>query len=379
MLLVLATILIEAIAGVRAALRMLATAGGAPLASAPPQPRGALAVVVPVLNEEARVGATLASLARSGHEVAEIVVVDGGSSDGTRAVVAAASALDPRVRFVDASPTPPGWNGKAWNLDVGMRATNAPWVASVDADVRVGPAVLRDAIARAEAERLAALSVATRQELADAGGALLHPALLTTLVYRAGLPNVVTSDPRRVQANGQVFIGRRDALVRYDVFHAARASRCEDVTIARLLASNGEHVGFFEGDAVVRMYDSWRACAANWPRSLTLRDRFVGRARLALALAELLFAQALPLPTLIVLLALGERVPFARVAIGVVFALVVMRLGVLAGTRRAYVRPSLLYWLSPLADLPAVVLLVASALRRSHVWRGRVLVAETPV
>ncbi len=100
-------------------------------------------------------------------------------------------------------------------------------------------------------------------------------------------------------------------------------------------------------------------------------------ARLALALAELVFAQALPLPTLVALLALGDRVPFARVATAIAFALVFMRLGVLVGTRRAYVRPPIAYWLSPLADLPAVALLVASALRRTHVWRGRVLVAET--
>ena len=375
---VLLAVILEAIAGVRALVRMLSTAGGKPIAASSTRPAGAVAAIVPVLNEEARVGASLAALARCGAELAEIVVVDGGSTDGTRAVVDDAAARDSRVRFVDASPTPAGWNGKAWNLETGLRATTAPWVASVDADVRVGVALLGDAVGRAAADGLAALSVATRQELADAGAAVLHPALLTTLVYRAGLPNVATCDPARVQANGQVFVGRRDALVRHDVFSAARASRCEDVTIARVLASNGEHVGFFEGDAVVRMHDSWRDCAANWPRSLTLRDRFVAPARLALALAELLFAQALPLPTLVVLLALGDRVPFARVATGIAFALVAMRLGVLAGTRRAYVRPSFAYWLSPLADLPAVALLIVSALRRTHVWRGRVLVAETP-
>jgi dolichol-phosphate mannosyltransferase len=376
--LLLAAVVLEALAGVRAMLRMLATAGGVPLATGSPPPPGTLAAVVPVLDEEARLAASLDALVRCGPELAEIVVVDGGSQDDTAGVVAIVAARDARVRFVDAPPTPPGWNGKAWNLETGLRATTASWVATVDADVRVGPALLGDAVARAEADGLAALSVATRQELADAGAALLHPAFLTTLVYRAGLPNVATCDPARVQANGQVFVGRRDALVRSDVFRAARASRCEDVTIARVLASKGEHVGFFEGNAVVRMHDSWRDCAANWPRSLTLRDRFVAPARLALALTELLFAQALPLPTLIALLVLGGRVPFARVATGIAFALVMMRLGVLAGTRRAYVRPSFAYWLSPLADLPAVVLLIRSALLRTHVWRGRVLVAEKP-
>ncbi|MDB5073326.1 MAG: glycosyl transferase family 2 [Candidatus Eremiobacteraeota bacterium] len=377
MLLVLAVAL-ESLAGLRALLRMIATAGGKALSRAPAPRAGTVAAIVPVLNEEARVGAALDALARCGAELGEIVVVDGGSVDGTRAVVAASAARDPRVRFIDASPVAPGWNGKAWNLDAGLRSTSAPWVVTVDADVRIGAALPGDAVARANAAGLAALSVATRQELADAGAALLHPALLTTLVYRAGLPNVATGDPARVQANGQVFVARRDELVRADAFRAARASRCEDVTTARVLAAHGGRVGFYEGDAVVRMHDSWRDCAANWPRSLTLRDAFVSRAQLALALAELLLAQALPLPTLIVLLALGDRVPFARSATMLAFVLVLMRLGVLAGTRRAYVCPSPLYWLSPLADLPAVVLLAASALRRTHVWRGRVLVSEHP-
>jgi dolichol-phosphate mannosyltransferase len=378
-----ALVLLEVVAGVRALLRMLATAGGAPLRTAPAEP-APIAAIVPVLNEATRVGATLAALTACGREVTEIVVVDGGSTDGTRAVVDAAARRDVRVRFVDASPVAAGWNGKAWNLETGVRATGAPWIATIDADVRIGATVLGDAVARARADGLAALSVATRQELADGASALLHPALLTTLVYRAGLPNVATRDPARVQANGQVFVARRDALVRTEAFRAARASRCEDVTVARVLAAAGERVGFYEGDAVVRMYESWRECAANWPRSLTLRDTFVSPARLALALAEVLFAQALPLPTLIALLLLHDRLPsLAGNSVGAVttalaFALVAMRIGVLAGTRRAYVRPSLLYWLSPLADLPAVALLIASALRRKHVWRGRALVAEEP-
>ncbi len=375
MLLVLITIL-EAIAGLRAILRMLATAGGAALAPAPPLAAATLAAIVPVLDEERRLGASLAALGRCGPELGEIVVVDGGSTDGTRAVALAAAERDPRVRFIDAAPTPPGWNGKAWNLEAGLLATSAPWVATVDADVRVAATLLGDAVARARADDLVALSIATRQELADPGAALLHPAFLTTLVYRAGLPNVATGDPGRVQANGQVFVARRDALTSADAFRAARASRCEDVTTARVLAAAGGRVGFYEGDAVVRMHDSWRDCAANWPRSLTLRDGFISRARLTLSLAEVLFAQALPLPTLIVLLTLGDRVPFSRVAAGIAFALVATRVGVLLGTRRAYVNPPLAYWFSPLADLPALALLVRSALRRRHVWRGRTLVTE---
>ncbi|MDP9107063.1 MAG: hypothetical protein M3N49_14165, partial [Candidatus Eremiobacteraeota bacterium] len=71
MVLLLAAVVLEALAGMRTALRMLATAGGAPLASAPGPMPGSIAVIVPVLNEEARVAASLTALARCGPEVAE--------------------------------------------------------------------------------------------------------------------------------------------------------------------------------------------------------------------------------------------------------------------------------------------------------------------
>jgi dolichol-phosphate mannosyltransferase len=366
----------EALAAIAVLIRLGSTFGGSPLGSRAQSARATIAVIVPVLNEEARLAPCLDALAASAGAIAEIVVVDGGSSDGTRGVVLAAAAREPRIRLVEAGPPPPGWNGKAWNLETGLRAVDAEWIATVDADVRVGPNLIADAAARAAADGLAALSVATRQRLPDAISALLHPALLTTLVYRAGMPNVAVAAPADVQANGQVFIAHRTTVIDADAFGRARASRCEDVTAARAIAAAGGRVGFYEGDATVQMYDSWRDCARNWPRSLTLRDGFVAPARLWLALLELLLAQALPLPTLLLVLALGDRIPDASIARGVAVALVFVRLGVLAGTRRAYPHVSWAYWLSPLCDLPAVALLVRSALTRRAVWRGRVLVSD---
>lgn len=367
----LAAAALEALACAGAALRMLRTSGGAPLRSAAPVAPGTVTAIVPVLDEETRLGPALEALRTTGDVLAEILVVDGGSADATRAVAAAAAARDPRVRWIDAPPAPDGWNGKAWNLETGLRAARTPWIATIDADVRVGTALLADAAARAQRDGLVALSVATRQTLADAGAGMLHPAFLTTLVYRAGLPNVACGDPRRVQANGQVFLARRDALQASGAFTAARASRCEDVTAARALAGHGGRVGFYEGDAVVRMHESWRDCAANWPRSLSLRDAYVTPLRSAASLAAVLLAQALPLPTL--LLALLARDGAASALAG---ALVLMRAGVLCGTRRAYVRPPWTYWLSPLADLPALALIALAAARRTQRWRGRTLVPE---
>lgn len=60
------------------------------------------AVIIPTLNEAARIGGLLAQLSRLPPEtVATIAVADGGSTDATRALVAEAAARDPRIQLVD--------------------------------------------------------------------------------------------------------------------------------------------------------------------------------------------------------------------------------------------------------------------------------------
>ena len=56
--------------------------------------------------------------------------------------------------------------------------------------------------------------------------------------------------------------------------------------------------------------------------------------------------------------------------------LAITRLGVLAGTARAYRRVPWSYWLSPLCDMPVACRLWLSMMQRRHVWRGRVLARE---
>jgi dolichol-phosphate mannosyltransferase len=347
-----------------------------PAAAAPPA--GAISVILPVLDEAARIGGCLHGLLAAGPEVGEILVVDGGSRDGTLAGVRRAAAGDSRVRIIDASPVPPDWNGKAWGLDVGLRAsdTHAQWIATIDADVLPTGGLFSAMAAHARVRNVAALSVATRQLLGTPLMAIVHPAMLATLVYRFGLPGSEAMRVSDVQASGQCFLAERALLIAHGAFGNVRASRCEDVTLARSLVAAGTPVGFYEaGDLVsVRMYANARETWRNWPRSLTLRDRFAPFGGWA-GLTEVMLVQAAPLP-----LALGLALAHATASLtfAVAAILVCVRAGVLFGAARAYVQRPWTYWLSPLADVPVALALFASALRRRHTWRGRDLVlAET--
>lgn len=352
----------------------------------------AVTVLVPVLNEVGRLGPCLEGLAAQGPEVAAILVIDGGSTDDTIALANKHAERDARVRVIDASPVPADWNGKAWNLQHGLErgAIVTPWVLTIDADVRPRPGLASALVAHAVANDVTVLSGATRQRLSGAAEGLVHPALLTSLVYRYGIPGAATSDPDDVQANGQCMLIRREALDGIGGFVDGRHSVCEDVTIARRLALAGHRVGFAEtGDLVeVAMYGSAGEAWTNWPRSLTMRDQYGGHA-VSTRLAEVAFVQGLPLVVAAgaALIArrhhypsgsrasIGGGYPGPRRAVELVIALnrglVMLRIGVLIGMVRAYERPPVTYWLSPLLDTPVAARLIQSALLRTHTWRGR--------
>ena len=170
-----ALVIVQAVLAVRVVVRMLRTANGRKLSIDPDNvsPTACISVIVPVLNEFERLGTCLERLVACGSEVREILVVDGGSDDGTLAVVASFAAADARVRAIDAAPVPDDWNGKAWGLECGLRAASAAstWIATIDADVRIKPVLLETIVPWARRCAVSALSIATKQTSATAGPA----------------------------------------------------------------------------------------------------------------------------------------------------------------------------------------------------------------
>ena len=207
-------------------------------------------------------------------------------------------------------------------------------------------------LAHAERTGISTFSVATRQQLSSLAEALLHPSLLTTLVYRFGIPGKVTRNRHQVLANGQCFISPRETLLKTDAFRTAQLSLCEDVTIARRLAECGEAIGFYESDGLarVRMYQGYCETWRNWPRSLTTRDRYFSW-REATGLLEVLLVQSLPLPLLPIAYAVGA----SGWVVAVNLTLTLTGLGVLMGIARAYEWRPWTYWFSPLLDLPVAL------------------------
>jgi rSAM/selenodomain-associated transferase 2 len=178
-----------------------------------------ISVVIPALNSEAGLPATLASLVSAAVDglVREVIVVDGGSNDATGTI-----AEDTGARFILSA------RGRGHQLAVGAKEARFPWLLFLHADTRLAEGWERDAIAflrRVDSGEWALAAAAFRFALDDQG---VRPRLLERLVaLRCALLRLPYGDqglliPKRLyEAVG----GYRPLLLMEDVDFVRRLGR----------------------------------------------------------------------------------------------------------------------------------------------------------
>ncbi len=102
-----------------------------------------VSVIVPARNEEESIGATLTALRRQDHPALQIIVVDGGSTDGTVAEVERHMAEDPRIELLH---NPRQIIPAA--LNIALAAVRGRWVVRMDAHSTVDESYVSAAVAR---------------------------------------------------------------------------------------------------------------------------------------------------------------------------------------------------------------------------------------
>jgi rSAM/selenodomain-associated transferase 2 len=172
-----------------------------------------LSVVVPMLDEEAAIAATLEAL-RAGAPMAEIIVVDGGSAD--RSVEVARPRCD---RLIEAA------RGRARQMNAGATMATGDAIAFVHADTMVPSTFAREI----EMALVDGRIVGGRFDLGfDARGYALDT-VAKMISFRSRLMRSATGD--------QAIFVRRDVFERLGGY--AEIELCEDVDFARRLRRTG--------------------------------------------------------------------------------------------------------------------------------------------
>ena len=225
-----------------------------------PSPSGAtkgdgakVSVVIAARNEELDLPLTLDTVLAQEYPNFDVVVVDGGSTDGTRAVIAARA---PRVRRVEEPPLPTGWVGKSWACWTGARATKGEWILFLDADVRLDPRALRTALAWAEREGASLASLASEIEMVGFWERTVLPLYVQLVLTYFRASHVNRPRSRTAMANGQFCLVRRADYEALGGHEAIRSHLLEDVAIARRFRAAGRRirVAWAPTLAVTRMY-----------------------------------------------------------------------------------------------------------------------------
>jgi glycosyltransferase involved in cell wall biosynthesis len=331
-----------------------------------------ITAIVPARNEEGVIAACVRSLAQQ-PEIAEILVINDQSTDGTAGVLQQLTAEVPHLRVLETQEVPPGWVGKNNAVWIGASQAKSPWLLFTDADAELAPAAATRALQVARETGAALVSFSPEQLAETWYEKSLIPFVYCRLAKHFSFEAVNNPSSPAAAANGQFLMIRRDA---YDAIggHASVAGEVlEDVALAKRAKAAGYRLWFGSGKGIVRtrMYRSFDSMWEGWKKNLYLLSGGTPR---AVFLELLAVVPWIPL----LLLVIGIKLPLALIA----------ALGLLMARHAAYgreltsnqFRPSYILYYVPGSLLYAGVLWASY---RAHArgkiqWKGRQVSVGVP-
>lgn len=223
-----------------------------------------ISVLLPARDEAHRIGPTLHSLVAL-QGVAQVLVLDDNSSDGTADVVEQAGLTVIRAT----EEPPPGWLGKPWACARLADAATGDVLIFVDADVVLTP----DAAVRAAAllSDLDLVCPYPRQIVSGPLQRLVQPLLQWSWLTFLPLRLAETSPhPLLSAGNGQFLAVRRQAYEAAGGHGAVRAQVLEDLELVRAVKAAGFRAGMADGTqiATCHMYASDAELVEGYTKSL---------------------------------------------------------------------------------------------------------------
>lgn len=224
--------------------------------------RPGVSILIPARNEEATIETCVRqALASTGVDL-EVIVLDDGSTDATRAIIERIAAADPRLRVASAPPLPPSAKGKPHACHVLSTLATRPYLLFIDADVRLAP----DAASRmVPPPGTALVSGVPRQELGGLFETLLVP-MINSLIYGylpVPMMRRMPDRPSLAAACGQLMMVRADAY-RACGGHAAILDVMHDgLQLARRFRAAGFATDLLDATPLARCR-MYRSAAETW-------------------------------------------------------------------------------------------------------------------
>ncbi len=211
-----------------------------------PQAWPSIAVVIPARNEAEVIGTSLSSLLDQDYPGAwQIVLVDDQSQDGT-SEIASATATNrhqaSQLQILNGEALPAGWSGKLWALKQGIQAAQAfqpKYLLLTDADIAHSPTNLRQLVTKAEAEKLALVSLMVQLRCQSFWEKLLIPAFIFFFQKLYPFPWVNHPQRKTAAAAGGCILLDNQALEQVGGIAVIRQALIDDCSLAAAFKRQG--------------------------------------------------------------------------------------------------------------------------------------------
>jgi len=226
-----------------------------------------VSIILPVRNQAGTVSDCVSSLVSLEYPNREIIVVDGGSTDGTRELV---QKFAHETTVVDEEPLPVGWVGKNWACHLGYKKSRGDLLLFTDGDSVHTTDSLARSVNYLQSENADLVTLAPGTILRSFWERLLQPPIFLLIMILVGGKLVNDDNRQNAIGNGQYMLFRREAYDKIGGHYAVRGKIIEDYSLGRLLKRAGMRLRFVTAsDALgVRMYASlgeiWRGWRKNF-------------------------------------------------------------------------------------------------------------------
>jgi chlorobactene glucosyltransferase len=228
-----------------------------------------VSVLIPARDEAAAIQRCLESVLAQDHAVAEVIVLDDRSTDGTGDIVDALARSDDRLRRIVGRELPGGWKGKNWALHQAVAEARGEWLLFVDADVQLSDQAVRQALGAARAHGAQMVSWFAQLEMRTFWERQLMPFIADFIVLFSPLHKVNDPAEDHCIANGQFILIRREVYDEVGGHAAIRGTIIDDVGLARAVKFAGfaMHMAFALGLMQTRMYASFGQIWRGWSKN----------------------------------------------------------------------------------------------------------------
>ena len=220
----------------------------------PAQDLSDITVLIPARDEAEVIEATMSGLKAQRSDL-RIILVDDRSTDGTARI--ARGLIKTNLLIVSGEPRPPGWSGKLWALEQGIKHVDTELLLLLDADIELSPGILPALRKKMLKNNLQFVSLMAALRMEGLWERLLMPAFIYffRLLYPFRLSN--STFPWVAAAAGGCILLKTDVLREMGGFKSVRGELIDDCALARRAKSSGHRtwIGLSHSVRSLRPYD----------------------------------------------------------------------------------------------------------------------------